>query len=318
MKRNYSRLRTLAQNLESGEISSVEICEQSLQKAKASESVFTEIDDGIIESAQSFDQRRKAGEALPALAGIPVALKDLFNVRGQSTLAGSKVLKRYVEPSKKDADVVVPLRDSGLLFAGRTNMSEFAFSGMGLNPHFGTPKSIWDRDTGRIPGGSSSGSGVAVGEDIVCVAMGSDTAGSCRIPAAFNGVVGVKPSFGRLSLNGIYPLSPTSDAPGPLASDVDSCFLIDQLISGQWNGLGSMPEIEPVEAKDLKLVIPESGVFDDLDPQVETAFYHAVDQLEAAGFQITRQAMPVLDDCLEFFVNSPVVLYEAWNHHQEC
>ena len=102
--------------------------------------------------------------------------------------------KHYAQPEAQDAEVVAPLRAAGLLFLGRTNMSEFAFSGIGKNPHYGTPLSIWDRETGRLPGGSSSGSAVAVAEGIVAAALGSDTAGSCRIPAAFNGVVGVKPS----------------------------------------------------------------------------------------------------------------------------
>ena len=126
-------------------------------------------------------------------------------------------------------------------------MSEFAYSGIGTNAHYGTPLSIWDRATARLPGGSSSGSAVAVAEGIVPATLGSDTAGSCRIPAAFNGIVGVKPSYGRMSLRGIYPLSPTLDAPGPLAVDVDSCFILDQLMCGRSQAAAPLPQLRPAD-----------------------------------------------------------------------
>ena len=225
-------LRELSAALRGGQSTATRLVEQALERARQSKSVFTTINPGLVSLAYSIDRARKKSQALTPLAGIPIALKDLFNIRNEKTFAGSTVRKHYAQPEDADAEVVAPLRAAGLLFFGRTNMSEFAFSGIGKNPHYGTPLSIWDRDTGRLPGGSSSGSAVAVAEGIVSASLGSDTAGSCRIPAAFNGVVGVKPSYGRMSLNGIFPLSPTLDAPGPIAVDVDSCFILDQLMSG--------------------------------------------------------------------------------------
>jgi aspartyl-tRNA(Asn)/glutamyl-tRNA(Gln) amidotransferase subunit A len=196
-------------------------------------------------------------------------------------------------------------------------MSEFAFSGIGKNPHFGTPLSIWDRATGRLPGGSSSGSAVAVAEGIVPATLGSDTAGSCRIPAAFNGVVGVKPSFGRMSLKGIYPLSPTLDAPGPIAIDVDSCYILDQLMCGKARPEDEMPRLRAAEVNQLRLVIPEARVMQGLDAEVQSAFERAVETLAAAGASIRRVAMPLLDRCDDFFIERPLVVREVWDHHRE-
>jgi aspartyl-tRNA(Asn)/glutamyl-tRNA(Gln) amidotransferase subunit A len=309
-------LRELSEALQSGRSSAVELVEAALERAEGSQSVFTSINPGLASLAASIDRARKDAAAAAPLAGIPIALKDLFNVRNETTLAGSTVRRHYARAEDADADVVAPLRAAGLLFLGRTNMSEFAFSGIGKNPHYGTPLSIWDRDTGRLPGGSSSGSAVAVAEGIVSAALGSDTAGSCRIPAAFNGVVGVKPSYGRMSLNGIYPLSPTLDAPGPIAVDVDSCFILDQLMCGKSQPGSALPRLPRAEAGSLRLVIPDARVIEALDSEVQAAFERAVDALSAVGATIRRQAMPVLDRCDDLFVERPLVVRQAWDHHR--
>jgi aspartyl-tRNA(Asn)/glutamyl-tRNA(Gln) amidotransferase subunit A len=310
-------LRRLSVMLDTGQISATQLVEQALERTHRSKSIFTTINPSSIKQAYSIDRARKRNQSLSPLAGIPIALKDLFNIRNEKTFAGSVVRKHYAQPEPADADVVAPLRDAGLLFYGRTNMSEFAFSGIGKNPHYGTPLSIWDRETGRLPGGSSSGSAVCIGEDIVAAALGSDTAGSCRIPAAFNGVVGVKPSHGRMSLNGIFPLSPTLDAPGPLAVDVDSCFILDQLMSGRSKPDADLPALLPADISSLKLVIPEARVMQGLDSEVELAFQHSVEQLRTAGATIIEKAMPALDRADDIFVNRPIVLYEVWQHHRE-
>jgi aspartyl-tRNA(Asn)/glutamyl-tRNA(Gln) amidotransferase subunit A len=310
-------LRRLAVMLETGQISTTRLVEQALERTHRSKSIFTKINPALIRQAYSIDRARKRNKNLPPLAGIPIALKDLFNIRDEKTFAGSVVRKHYAQPESADADVVAPLRDAGMLFFGRTNMSEFAFSGIGKNPHYGTPLSIWDRETGRLPGGSSSGSGVCIAEGIVAAALGSDTAGSCRIPAAFNGVVGVKPSHGRMSLNGIFPLSPTLDAPGPLAVDVDSCFILDQLMCGQSKPDAELPILFPADISSMKLVVPEARVMQGLDTEVEAAFQNSVEKLRAAGATIMVKAMPVLDDADDFFIQRPVVSYEVWQHHRE-
>lgn len=309
-------LRTLSELLKNAEITSCELINDALARAKLSDSVFIRLNQGLLSMAESIDRARMKSETVPALAGVPIVLKDLFNVRNELTLAGSAVLKHFARPEEEDAEVIAPLRRAGLLFLGRTNMSEFAFSGIGKNPHYGTPLSIWDRQTGRLPGGSSSGSAVSVAEGIVVASLGSDTAGSCRVPAAFNGVVGVKPSYGRMSLNGIYPLSPTSDAPGPIAQDVDSCYILDQLMAGKLSSTDSLPVLSVREPHTLKFVVPEAGVLDDLDSEVQSAFDLAVDALRQTGVQIVTVKMPVIDASIELFHSKAIVLYEAYHHHK--
>ncbi len=286
-----------------------------LGMAHSSRGVFLFLDDDtLLAQARDVDRQRKAGRA-PILAGVPVSLKDLFNVQGQKTLAGSVVLADKALREAEDAAVVAPLRRAGMLCFGRTNMSEFAFSGMGLNDHFPPLYSVWGQRGLRIPGGSSSGSAVSVAKGIVPASLGSDTTGSCRIPAAFNGIVGMKPSHGRLSLKGVYPLAHRCDAPGPLATDVDSCFLLDQLMQGkQFSALPTLPVAAP---KQLRLLVPQSTVFDDLDVEVESAFYRAVEQLEAAGCRLIHRTFPVLDHCIDMFYHRNTVLYEAWELHHE-
>ena len=310
-------VRSLSAAIQAGDLSAEASVMEKLELAQKSDSIFVSINEKIMDQAREVDRAVESGKSLPPLSGIPITLKDLFDVEGETTLAGSVVLKHFAKPAVKDCQVVMSLRNAGLLFLGRTNMSEFAFSGMGMNPHYGIPKSIWDRDTGRLPGGSSSGSAVSVAENIVSVTMGSDTAGSCRVPAAFNGIVGVKPSFGRLSLEGIYPLSPTSDAPGPLGIDVDSCYIIDQLISGVWDGRGPIPELSVVDPAGIKLVIPESIVMDELDEEVLKDFQRSVKMLQDKGFIIENVEMGVIDQCVDMFSTRAVAGYEALQHHRE-
>ncbi len=310
-------LRALSKALVRVEITATELVEQAFERANQSFSVFISLNQGLTSQAEAIDAARKRGDEVPALSGIPITLKDLFNIRNEKTLAGSIVRNKICQPETSDAKVVAPLREAGLLFVGRTNMSEFAFSGMGKNPHYGTPLSIWDRETGRLPGGSSSGSAVSVAEGIVVATLGSDTAGSCRIPAAFNGIVGVKPSYGRLSLTGIYPLSPSSDAPGPLANDVDSCFLLDQLMSGELSPHDALPELKIPRIESLKLVVPESTVLTELDDEVQTAFDRTIEVLTANGASIEFRKMSSIDDCIDMFAKRAVVIHEAYHHHRQ-
>ncbi len=310
-------LRTLSLALTSGHISASQLVENALEQAKLSKSVFLKVNPGLVRLAYSIDRCRKRNPHALPLAGIPIGLKDLFNVRNEKTYAGSVVRKHYAQPESQDATVVEPLREAGLLFFGRTNMSEFAFSGIGKNAHYGTPLSIWDRATQRLPGGSSSGSAVSIAEGVVSAALGTDTAGSCRIPAAFNGIVGVKPSHRRMSLKGIYPLSPSLDAPGPMAVDVDSCFILDQLICAKGSTIEELPHLNPRPIESLKLIIPQGKVLQDLDDQVLATFERAVEALRAAGADVRSVPMPVLDDCVDFFSSQSLVLYEVYQHHRE-
>jgi aspartyl-tRNA(Asn)/glutamyl-tRNA(Gln) amidotransferase subunit A len=306
--------RQLAGLLESRRVSCAELLAERMELARAADGVFTLLDEDVLKAAGEVDRRRASGNAGP-LEGIPVTLKDLYNVRGQQTLAGSSVLRETAPPEPEDAEVVAHLRRAGLLFLGRTNMSEFAFSGMGLNPHYPPLHSVWDRQTGRLPGGSSSGSAVSVALGIVPGTLGSDTAGSCRIPAAFNAIVGVKPSYGRLSLAGVYPLSPSSDAPGPLGVDVDTCFLLDHLMAG--GDSEPLPDLQAANPDSVRLLVPDGVVMNDLDNEVAEACDAALGRLENAGMVVESAKMPVVDDCIRQFLERPVVPFEAWRDHEE-
>lgn len=310
-----TNIRALSQQLSKGKISCEKLIRERLEIAKQYSGVFVSINEKeLMHNAIIIDQLRDFG-SVPVLAGIPITLKDLYDVRGQQTLAASKVLRDVAQDAVEDAEIVAHLREAGLMFLGRTNMSEFAFSGMGLNPHYPPLYSVWDQDNKRLPGGSSSGSAVSVAMGIVPGTLGSDTTGSCRIPAAFNGIVGMKPSCGRLSLKGVYPLSHSCDAPGPLAIDVDSCFLLYQLMQGKQ--FDELPNLPLAKTENLHLLIPEGIVMQDLDPEVETAFNHSVKRLEAAGVRISRQAIGAIEQSVDMFYNRNTVIYEAWQLHQE-
>ena len=310
-------VRQLVDSFVNDELRCEALIADALAAAQRTEGVFIRINHDVLDQAIHIDRTRASGAPLPVLAGVPITLKDLFDVQGQQTRAGSTVLNNEAPVSTNDAVVVGHLRNAGALFLGRANMSEFAFSGMGLNPHYGNPKSIWDRATGRLPGGSSSGSAVSVAEGIVPATVGSDTAGSCRVPAAFNGIVGVKPTYGRLSLRGVYPLSPTSDAPGPLANDVDGCFILDHIMMGRWQPGEALPRLSGRAAKTIRLAVPQSVVMDDLDDEVAAAFARALEWLRDAGIIIKHESFRELDGCVDMFATRAVAVFEAWQDHRQ-
>src|SRR5207237_9853738 len=161
--------------------------------------------------ADYADRLRKRGVRRSRIDGLPVSLKDLFDVAGEVTRAGSRVLEQQAQA---DAAAVARLRAAGAIFIGRTNMVEFAFGGVGLNPHYGTPRNPWDRQAARVPGGSSSGAAVAQAEGMWVMALGSDTRGSICQPAALCGVVGFKPTSSRVPRDGAFPLSSQADSVG--------------------------------------------------------------------------------------------------------
>ncbi len=239
-------------------------------------------------SADAFDKLRAAGAAPSPYAGIPVAIKDLADIKGQVTTAGSKVL-RDAPPAIEDAPTVARLRRAGFIVIGRANMTEFAYSGLGINPHYGTPASPWQRAERRVPGGSSSGSGVAVADRMAHGALGTDTGGSCRVPASFNGVVGWKPTARRVPIDGVVPLSKSLDSIGPLARTVDCCAIMDAVFAGE-----TPAPLDNVPLKALRLLVPETIVLDKLDAHVSAAFEAAVRRLSDAGAIITRAALPAL------------------------
>ena len=228
----------LAADLAAGSTTSLQLTEAALARAQdpAGEGarVFTLIDaERARAAAQASDLLRAAGIVRSPLEGIPVSVKDLFDIAGQTTTAGSAVLKNAA-PAARNAPAIDRLIAAGAVIVGRTNMTEFAFSGLGLNPHYGTPKNPWDRkDGGRIPGGSSSGAAVSVTDGMAVVGIGSDTGGSVRIPSALCGLTGFKPTQRRVPTEGALPLSTTLDSIGPLAASVRCCAIVDAVLAGE-------------------------------------------------------------------------------------
>ncbi len=283
-----------------------EMVQQSLVIAREANAVYTAIyAESALAAASHADVLHVTGQSISPIAGLPVSVKDLFDVEGEVTLAGSTAL-RDAAPAKADASVVARLRAAGAALIGKTNMTEFAYSGVGLNPHFGTPGN--PADPTRIPGGSSSGAAVSVAIGSCVAAIGSDTGGSVRIPAALCGLVGFKPTMRRVPTTGAFPLAPSLDSVGPIARSVRDCLLIDSLIADQ------PLRTHAVELAGLRLAIPEDIVLDDLEDSVAKAFTAALSKLSAAGVHITEIPLPMLAEAKDLYLISP---YEAYPWHKE-
>jgi aspartyl-tRNA(Asn)/glutamyl-tRNA(Gln) amidotransferase subunit A len=257
-----------------------------------------------------MDKLRKANAAPSRFAGIPISIKDLFDIKGQVSRAGSLAL-RDASPATADAPVVARLRRAGFVLIGRTNMVEFAYSGLGLNPHYGTPKSPWQRDVGHVPGGSSSGAAVSVTDSMAHGALGTDTGGSCRIPAAYCGIVGYKPSAWRIPLDGGVPLSFTLDSYGPLARSVACCVTLDAVHADE-----PIAPVTPRPVKGMRLAVPTTVALDDLDSVVVQAFERALSKLSAQGAIIERIAMPEFDAVGTLNAKGGFSSAEAWAWHR--
>jgi aspartyl-tRNA(Asn)/glutamyl-tRNA(Gln) amidotransferase subunit A len=272
---------------------------------------FIKIDPGwALALADAMDALRRVGRAPGRYAGIPVALKDLFDVAGQPTPAGSRVLAD-APPAAAHAPVVARMLGAGFVPVGRTNMTEFAFSGLGINPHYGTPLSPWDRAAGRIPGGSSSGTAVAVADGMAVAGLGTDTGGSCRIPAAFCGVVGYKPTARRVPIAGVLPLAPSLDSVGPLAPSVACCAVIDAVLAGDT----PVPP-EPASLSGLRLAVPQNLVLDGLDATVATAFARTLSVLERAGARLIHTRFPQFEEIQMVNAKGGFAASEAYAWHR--
>ena len=261
-------------------------------------------------AADRIDAKRNSGAKLPLLAGIPISIKDLFDEAGVVTLGGSKVLLG-APPAKHDATVVARLRRAGAVIVGRTNLTEFAFSGLGINPHYGTPRNVFDREAGRIPGGSSSGAAISVTDGMAAGAIGTDTGGSVRIPAALNGLAGFKPTARRVPRDGVLPLSTTLDSVGPIAKTVADCALLDQFLSGSSEGVPT-----PLRVRGLRLAVPTTVFQDDLSPAVAKAFRSALERLAAAGAIVVEKAMPEFAQAANVSPRGALPSAEAFAFHR--
>jgi aspartyl-tRNA(Asn)/glutamyl-tRNA(Gln) amidotransferase subunit A len=281
-------LAALADDLEAGRTSARQLVADCLARiadpAGEGQRTFIGVDrEAALQAADAMDRLRKANAAPSRFAGIPVSIKDLFDIRGQVTRAGSRALEDSA-PAERDAPAVARLRRAGMIVIGRTNMTEFAYSGIGINPHYGTPKGAWRRDVGHVPGGSSSGAAVSIVDRMAYGALGTDTGGSCRIPAAYNGIVGYKPTQRRVPLDGGVPLSFTLDSFGPLANSVQCCATLDAMLAEE-----PIVPLRPRPIRGMHLAVPTTVALDDA---IAKTFERALETLSRAGAQIERIEVP--------------------------
>ena len=283
----------LSQALASGKTTSVELTTSALAKiadadGEGSRAFIKVYADSALAAAKASDALRQHGMVASPLAGIPVSIKDLFDVQGDITRAGSKVLAGAA-PAAVDAPAIARLRAAGAVIVGRTNMTEFAYGAHGMNAHYGTPLNPWDRTKQRIPGGSTSGGAVSVTDGMAAATIGSDTGGSVRIPSALCGITGFKPTQARIPLTGAFPLSFTRDSIGPLGHSVTCCSWLDAIMAG---GNALSPISLPLRG--LRFGVPKTVLLDDLAPAVADAFSRALNCLSAAGALIEEFAFPEL------------------------
>ncbi len=288
-------LAALAADLAAGRTSSRKLVQACLDRiedpAGEGRTTFLYVDArAVLAQADAMDLLRSTGAAPSPYAGIPVSIKDLFDIAGQVTRAGSTLLSSR-PAAREDAVSVARLRKAGFVIIGRTNMTEFAFSGLGLNPHYGTPRNPWQREQAHIPGGSSSGAAISVTDGMAHAALGTDTGGSCRIPAAFTGLVGFKPTASRVPREGAIPLSTSLDSVGPLARSVACCAALDAVLANE-----SPADLSDVSVKGLRFVVPKTFVLEDLDADVASHFERSLSRLSAAGAHIEHIELAELAD----------------------
>jgi aspartyl-tRNA(Asn)/glutamyl-tRNA(Gln) amidotransferase subunit A len=304
-------LAEIRQSLLSGSTSSTKLVDACLDR----------IADPAGEGARAFirvhaeSARKQAAEANLAqgpLAGIPISVKDLFDLKGEVTTAGSRLLA-HEPPADRDAPAMARLRAAGAIFIGRTNMTEFAYGGHGINAHYGTPLNPWDRATGRTPGGSTSGGAVSVTDGMAMATIGSDTGGSVRIPAALCGLTGFKPTQARIPLEGAFPLSFTRDSIGPLAWSVSCCVLLDRIMAGET----ADPMPAAANIRNLKLGVARDVLLDGLDAEVAAAFERSLSRLSAAGANITEFRFPELAEEAQGSAKANFSAVEAYALHRE-
>ncbi len=296
-----------------GEVDPVALTEHLLERIGATdEPVFITVTAARARAeAEAARARQAAGRPLSPLDGVPIAWKDLVDIATSPTTAGSS-LYRDSAPKAADAPCAANLAAAGMVTLGKVNLTEFAYSGLGLNPHFGTPTNPHDRTTRRAPGGSSSGSAVAVAAGLAPVAIGTDTGGSVRIPAAFNGLVGYKSSEGRIDKRGVFPLSETLDSIGPIGRTVEDCILVETLLRG-----AATSAVRRAPLAGQRFVMATNVVLDEIEADVATALEAAIDDLAKAGARIESRPVPVLDEVMRVTAeHGTLTAAEAYTVHQ--
>jgi|HubBroStandDraft_6_1064221.scaffolds.fasta_scaffold91173_2 aspartyl-tRNA(Asn)/glutamyl-tRNA(Gln) amidotransferase subunit A len=279
-------------------------------KGEGARTCLTVYRDAARAAADAADARSRTGISLGPLDGAIVSIKDLFDVAGEPTRAGSKILAEEAELAAADAAIVRRLRAGGAVIVAKTNMTEFAFSGIGANPHFGTPGNPWDR--ARVPGGSSAGAPVAVADGMCEISIGTDTGGSVRIPASLCGLVGFKPSRQRVPTDGAFPLSYSLDSIGPITRTVADCAKADAVMAG-----ADFSSLESTVLVGLRFGVAEGLPLERLDNAVTGAFDAAIKRLDGAGVRISRESLSMFDGMSEVNAKGGISPAEACAVHRE-
>ena len=306
----------MSRRLAAGSLSSRQLVEDALAaindpNGEGSRAFLTVYAEQARAVATEIDAQRRRGIVASPIAGIPISIKDLLDEAGHTTLGGSTVLVGQ-PPALVDSTVVARLRKAGAIIIGRTNTVEFAYTGLGINPHYGTPKNVYDRATGRIPGGSTSGGGISVADGMAAGAIGTDTGGSLRIPAALNGLVGFKPTQRRVPREGVMPLSTTLDSVGPIARSVADCALLDAILTGETARVPHVPAL-----RGLRFAVPKTFFQNDLSDPVAHAFTTALARLSAAGAIIVELPMAEFAQAPNINPRGMITASEAYAWHRK-
>lgn len=288
MSRMRSPLDDLSRRLKSGELTSLGLVDDALKEIRRRNgelNAFVEVfEEKALARARHLDRRRARGVANGELHGIPAAVKDIFDIASRATGFGS--LAYSAEPAKTDADVIRQLESAGMIIVGVNSMVEFAFGAWGTNEALGTPRNPWDKKMHRVAGGSSSGSAVAVAAGLIPVAIGSDSGGSVRTPAALCGVVGLKPTYGTVSTRGVAKLTPSFDTVGVLANHVDDARRVLEVIGNK------RVAAHEVNVSTLKVGRLEDGQTQPIDAEVAQRFRQSVAKLRDLGIEVETIRLP--------------------------
>ena len=317
----FAPIAELATLIRRGELSPLELTELYLERIERYDPALNAY--LAVTAARARAQARAAevqiaaGTYLGPLHGIPLAFKDLVDVADLPTTGGSTLLRDNIAAA--DATVARRLFAAGVVLLGKTQLVEFAFGGTGVNHHYGTPVNPWDSEIHRLPGGSSSGSGVAVAAGLAAAALGSDTGGSVRIPSSFCGLTGLKPTFGLLPNTGVLPLDPTLDSIGPLCRTAQDCALLLQAMADP--ALCDLPDGSIVdhlegEVAGLRLCFPREFFWDDVDAEVEAAVRASARVFADLGVYVDEISLDVLDDLAEWRSGPSTTAVEAYLYHR--
>ncbi len=319
----FKSVAELAPLIQNKEVSPVEVTQVHLERIERTNDRYlaylTVLKDEALAAARNAEQEIVRGRYRGLLHGIPIALKDLFAVKGVRLTCGSKILADHV--ADRDATVVTRLNQAGTILLGKLNMHEFAWGGTSRNPHYGTPRNPWDLT--RLPGGSSGGSAVATAAGLAMGTLGTDTGGSVRIPASLSGIVGLKPTYGRVSRSGVYPLSSSCDHVGPMVRTVTDAAVLLQAIAGPdpkdpTASHVKVPDYTSALKEDvrgLRLGVPQEYFFEGVEPAVRDGVQAAVQHLSSLGAAVEEVSIPSIAHVIAS--STAIIAAEAYEVHAQ-